>query len=402
MGSFSFLSINNYPTFSTKNDYYDEIVNALFQPEDYLIEERPLTSRNRLYWGDAYDGHAGKYTFKGFQQSASICKRRLEIYGISIATIRNEWSKIRKTVNNGYHMSDYDFPLQKVSFLKYYQELTNILKNKIINYEQERNSLQNTLIADELVMQGLRITSALYALISSVNDSDIIEYDLTEVIDSGWVTRDPPSNISIEKIIILTEGKTDVKILKDALKILNPEIAPYYHFMDFEGLKPEGGASALVRTIKSFVGANVKHPVIGIFDNDTAGIGEMNKIPAKLPDNIRCLKLPDINIARKFPTIGPAGFKLMNVNGLACGIEIYLGTKILMDEGKYAQIRWTNYDSKLEQYHGSFVNKEELHKRFDKMVAAGIKWDMPEMELVLSSIFNALRLTGVKKVTQKN
>lgn len=73
-----------------------------------------------------------------------------------------------------------------------------------------------------------------------------------------------------------------------------------------------------------------------------------------------------------------------------------------MDEGKYAQIRWTNYDSKLEHYHGSFVNKEELHKRFDKMVTAGIKWDMPEMELVLFSIFNTLRLTDVKMQLKKS
>jgi hypothetical protein len=389
MGSFSYMTVAGYPTFDNKNEYYDEVVNLIFQPEDYITEYRPYKAKNKLVWGDAYDNEVKEYEFKGFRQTVGICLKRLEIYGYSLSTAQKEWSAVRKSVLDQYYLPDYDFQLKKISFAAYYRELLNVISNKIINYEQARDTLQNILISDNLVIPGLSIGNALYAILSAVPFNEIVEYELSDVIEAGWVTRDPPNSITFEKIIVLTEGRTDADILSKSLKMLFPALHPYYQFMDFGGLKVEGGASALVRTVKTFAGARVSHPIIAIFDNDTAGISELEKLPKQLPANIRAMKLPDIKLAKKYPTIGPSGSKHMNINGLACGIEVYLGAEVLKNNGTFYPIRWNNYDTTLEKYHGAFEAKNEIQKRFNQNISIGHRWSMPEMELVFSCIFTA-------------
>jgi hypothetical protein len=389
MGSFSYMTIAGYPTYDNKNEYYDDVANLVFLPDDYIIENRPYKAKNKLFWGDAYDNDDDTYEFNGFRQTVGTCLKRLEIYGHSFKTAQQEWSAMRANVLNQYYVADYEFPLRKVSFRAYYRELVNVISNKIINHEQLRDTLQNVLISDGLIIPGLSTANALYAILSAAPPNEIVEYELSDVIHGGWVTRDPAESIFFEKIILLTEGKTDADILSKSLKMLYPELYPYYQFMDFGGLKVEGGASALVRTVKAFAGARVSHPIIALFDNDTPGISELQKLPKQLPGNIRAMKLPDIKLAKKYPTIGPSGLKRMDVNGLACGIEIYLGSEVLSNNNIYYPIRWNNYVVEMKRYHGAFDAKNEIQKKFDHKVSLGQKWDMPEMELLFSGIFTA-------------
>jgi hypothetical protein len=125
------------------------------------------------------------------------------------------------------------------------------------------------------------------------------------------------------------------------------------------------------------------------FDNDTAGISELEKLPKQLPANIRAMKLPDIKLAKRYPTIGPSGLKHMNINGLACGIEVYLGAEVLKNDGSFYPIRWNNYDTTFKKYHGALEAKNEIQKRFDQNISIGHRWEMPEMKLVFSRIFTA-------------
>lgn len=391
MGAFSFLTIADYPTFDYKNEYYREVVNHLFLPEDFVCERRPYSSKNKLYWGDAYDDEKGMFLFKGFRQTAGVCKRRLEIFGTDLLSVRSDWDNAKIIASeNGWHNAEYDFNIKKVSFSDYRNELANILTNKIITYEQERDNLHNSLIADGLVICGQSIPEGLYSILSLVSDDAIVEYDLTDISSAGWIKAEKvKDDIRFQKIIVLTEGKSDSEILETTLKLLYPELFPYYHFIDFGGFKVEGGASALVRTVKAFAAANVNHPIIALFDNDTAGISEMNKIPKKLPNNIKALKLPDIEIAKNFATLGPTGIAKVDVNGMACGIEIYLGAEVLSKNGQFPLIRWSSFDNGLQRYQGYFENKDELHSRFWQFVKDGKEWQMPEMKLIWESIFNA-------------
>ncbi|MGE9310428.1 HEPN/Toprim-associated domain-containing protein [Niabella sp. CJ426] len=390
MGSYSELYISGYPTFPIKNSYNLQIVNHLFQPEDYISERRKYKTKNRLTWGDSYVNSRGTFIFKGFRQTVGVCKSRLAIFGMNIRAARTNFMDARKIAGeNQYYNQEYDFSISKVSFKDYYLELKSIINNKAIDYTGDRNSLQTALITDGLYVAGQSIPAALYSILSCVNDDAIVEYDLSDVIDGGWVKPKVADNITSEKIIILTEGKTDAIFIKKSLQLLYPHLFPYYHFMDFEGYRVEGGASILVKTLKVFAASNVKHPIIALFDNDTAGIAEMKKIPAKLPNNIKALKMPDINLAKKYPTIGPEGSKQMNVNGLACSIELYLGKEILSKNGYLSKIKLISFDNSHGTYQGVLENKGEVQKIFTKRMKRQEYWEMPEMKKLLEHIFRA-------------
>jgi hypothetical protein len=56
------------------------------------------------------------------------------------------------------------------------------------------------------------------------------------------------------------------------------------------------------------------------------------------------MRLPDIELARAYPTAGPQGFHLVDVNGQAAGIELYLGRAALSVKGELRSVRRTGYN----------------------------------------------------------
>lgn len=391
MGSYSQLTIADYPIFSSKNSYSEGITNLLFLPYDFIKEERRQSTRNKLVWGDAYDGEKGSYTFRGYRQTARVCKQRLEIFGMTLQKAKKDFPLAKKiALEEGY----YSFPLSKVSFNQYLKEISDILDKKEINhdYNQLYTSLRDSLIAGELGILGQSLQSHLYSILSIVPEETIIEYDLTDVIYGGWVKEKEAKQINIEKILILTEGKTDVEFISASLKKLYPNIFPYYHFIDFDEYKVESNASALVKLVISLAAANIKHPIIILFDNDTTGIMEMKKLKSvQMGYNFKVLKLPDLQLAKKYPTIGPTGMKKMNVNGLACGIEMYLGQDTLTKDGNFIPIHWSSYNEKEKKYQGDISEKKLVQDTFRQKIKSSSNGDFSDLDLVLKMIFKAFQ-----------
>lgn len=168
------------------------------------------------------------------------------------------------------------------------------------------------------------------------------------------------------KIVVLTEGKTDKFVLEGALRLLYPHLADFYSFTDFEGAKATGGAGAQVNTLKAFIGAGIVNRIIAIFDNDTAAQVATRSIRGiRLPDTVRVILYPDLDLARNYPTLGPQGISSMDVNGLAAGIELYLGIDVLRQgDGSLTPVQWRGYDQSIRQYQGEVLNKDELHQKF--------------------------------------
>ena len=72
-----------------------------------------------------------------------------------------------------------------------------------------------------------------------------------------------------------------------------------------------------------------------------------------------------IEFARNYPTQGPNGITNLDINGLACSIELYFGRDILTDkEGKLIPIQWKGYEESLKQYQGEILKKKELQEAF--------------------------------------
>ena len=237
--------------------------------------------------------------------------------------------------------------------------------------------------------------------------SDELIYDVSDLVLSGYISEDEDlvayaldlsscDYSSSGKIIVLTEGRTDCWIISQSLQLLYPHLADYFTFMDFEGARVGGGAGNLANIVKAFAGAGIVNKIIAIFDNDTAGEAAIQGLRTlRMPKSIKVQKLPDFPPLRSYPTIGPSGSTIMNVNGMAASIELYLGVDVLTeDTGEIAPVQWTGYDAGLKKYQGEVLFKDRIQERFRQRLAMcradpGLidQTDWSGLRQVLSSLF---------------
>lgn len=117
--------------------------------------------------------------------------------------------------------------------------------------------------------------------------------------DEGLSSRWPEGRITV-----LTEGRSDARIVSAALRALHPELANAYQFLDFDEFRIEGGAWPLARMVRVLSSARMGSRLLAMFDNDAAGIEAMEEIAGlRLPPNVRLMVLPYIPIARRYPTL---------------------------------------------------------------------------------------------------
>lgn len=160
----------------------------------------------------------------------------------------------------------------------------------------------------------------------------------------------------------------------------------------------DGGASYLVKFLRAFSAARINTNIVAIFDNDAAGIDAFNvasRLP--LPDNIKVTKLPDIELARSYPTIGPQGEHNIDVNGKAVSIELFLGQHNLSnDKGLLIPVIWSNYVHAARQYQGVVDEKRKVLDRFLDETNGNDGFDyfrsrFPELVTLWEHIFDLLR-----------
>ena len=251
--------------------------------------------------------------------------------------------------------------------------------------------------------------SSVRAVIEVVGIEHTIHYDLSELVASeemdidadlcAWARQQTADEFVLNhKVVILTEGKSDKWCIEGALQIVFPHLTDYYSFMDFDVTRIEGGAGALVSVIKAFVGAGIVNRVIGLFDNDTAARAALRGLHAvKLPANVRLVHLPDVDWAKRYPTLGPQGMVEMDVNGLAGSIELYFGLDVLrQDDGTLMPVQWRGYEMALGQYQGEVISKDRLKERYSQKLAecrrnpdAVAQFDWTGMRAVIDAIRSA-------------
>ncbi|SMG49188.1 hypothetical protein SAMN05661096_03578 [Marivirga sericea] len=370
MGAISEFYISNYPVFTTSKSYYQEVVNLIFLSSDFHVFERSLSERNQLTWGDSYKHEYELEEVKAFCSTAKICKERLELFGASYEKAKANFENVIESLKED---EIYDFLLsEEITYESYLENIKEIITSKLKTSSFDLNSyksFKDYLQEYELVIEDQNIALSLWSILHVVEPEAKVEYNLTDIIESGWTVDCPSKSVQTEKIIVLTEGKTDTEFLKAGLNKFFPQLEGYYHFMDFETSRYEANASRLVHSIKSFVGSGIKNRIIAIFDNDSAAKKEINNLKkVQLPDNIRVLQYPNIDLAKEYPTIGPTGIQNMDINGLAGSIEMYLGRDCLIEDEKFIPIQWTGYMETIDKYQGVVLQKEHIQKRFRKKV----------------------------------
>lgn len=199
----------------------------------------------------------------------------------------------------------------------------------------------------------------------------MVVWDFMDVVDSGYFERkDFTVGCNGEGFLLVTEGTSDTDIIRHAFKILRPEIADFFRYVDMEKNYPFGGHGNLLNFMKGLNSIGMTDRVLAVFDNDAAGVGSLKEL-SKFP-GINAVKLPDLDEFRNFPSIGPNGEHLADINGRAAAIECYL--KLPPD----CRIRWMNYDPKAGEYHGVIDQKEaEKSRQRDAFLKATSGNDYP-------------------------
>ncbi len=289
-------------------------------------------------------------------------------------------------VNNSLKQLDFD------SWIKHFRELKqknvhdwDFTLNPSSPVVQSLSALEKFFLTDEEFLfrfPPCDIRYVIRAVIEACGFESSFSVDLSDLVDSGYndardsvaarardeLTLDYPINT---KVIVLTEGVTDRRVLEASLKLLYPHLTEYFAFMDFDGANAPGGAGQLVNTVKAFAGAGIANRVIVLFDNDTAARSALRGLDGvNLPSSMRVMQYPAIGIASKYPTTGPSGSVQMDVNGLAGSLEIYFGEDVLRQpDGAFVPVHWRGFDSAVRAYQGELENKAALQEKFNQKLS---------------------------------
>jgi HEPN/Toprim N-terminal domain 1 len=220
---------------------------------------------------------------------------------------------------------------------------------------------------------GHDLNVALRLALEAYPDAEEFIYDVTDLVLGGNISLDEEEYIeyvfsdpTIGKTIVLTEGKSDVWILSESLKLLYPHLFDNFSFMDFDGFRVGGGVGPLANIVKAFSGAGITNKVVALFDNDTAAEDALRGLKSvQIPSHICICKLPEIDFLRDYPTSGPSGLISMNVNGIAGSIELYLGCDALLDAGgSLTPVQWKGFGAGVGKYQGEVLQKDTIQQKF--------------------------------------
>ena len=358
MSSYASFYINNQELLHW-NDGFSQIVDGLYTKDDIvrgrgkdgvrLIKQYGLSMYDNVYTEDDVDWEIALAVI-----DVATLKQRLSIYGYnaqlfneSLDTHIGRLIKGRNDVSNEIKM-DYEDEIKQVNNLK-----TNKISLEDLSYELFRQiDFNNELIAIWGVVHY-----------EGVKDSDIAVLDISDLAEAGWLDHEFDNFITIPPII-LTEGIADIKTLKKALHVIYPKLESNVRFLD-TSFRPETNAAAVVKMIKSFAAAGINNRILAILDNDAAASEAMTNLPRNLPNNIKVIQYPELDLMTSYPTIGPQGEINMNINGLAGSIEMYMGKDVLTgNDGNLELVQWGGYMNRVKKYQGSLINKDAVGSRF--------------------------------------
>ncbi|MGF6178851.1 hypothetical protein [Ensifer sp. 4252] len=382
-----------------------EMASSLCFSDDDLFKRRiadahPIVREKALEWYDDEDT-----VLHYLYAPAEKVRRRMEVQGYTAKRCRALWE--REYASHIAHAEEH-FAGRSPEFEQ------EIAAQKGLSFEEweareSRGGLEQAIKWGGLHLFSFTDMFAALAIAIDVYNPEAIWTDFTSIYDfdpdltlHANLARQP-SDLDLDfieptgTVLILTEGASDTKILSSALKAMYPEFADLYEFVDFEEFKIEGGVSMVTKTIKAFAGVRMAQRTIGLFDNDAAGWEQaviLDRLP-KLPPSIRTMLLPDVEIGRSYPTMGPEGLRDMDVNGSACSIELFLGREALSDEnGNLRPIRWSSWNKAANRYQGELENKNAATIHFVNVMKAGgdpmaLRAAFPEMDGLLNALFRA-------------
>ncbi|WP_319781052.1 HEPN/Toprim-associated domain-containing protein [Maridesulfovibrio sp.] len=421
MGSYSKLKINNLFVADTKRDI-DPFLMILFRETDKCVEIKRVIDHYEYYDESEINDYISTLEYRA---NAQTIIDRLDILGYTLGTAQKYFeisrqNRLKSELDLRVRLEGYDFP-EDNSSINYYESITvqEWMENIrfLVNNESRLNKRYPKSKNFEFMLgqgalhlygfPGYDYRVLLRLILETSKNSELI-YDLTELKDNIFDEEDELIEYAqhlltedfyrSQKTIILTEGSTDKSYIEKTLNLLYPHLSDYYRFFDYNTGNIPAGTGNLKTLIKSFSNACISNRVIAIFDNDAAGHEAKIELQKEnLNDNIFITTYPNIELANNYPTIGPTGKSLHNINGQACSIEIYLGEDVLRkNDGELCPVEWKSKNKKINRYQGEIVEKKYVQKRFLKKLQKCTedktqitKHDWTALNKILHIIFSA-------------
>lgn len=352
------------------SDGFSQIVDGLYTKDDIvrgrgkdgvrLIKQYGLSMYDNAYTEDDVDWEIALAAI-----DVATLKQRLSIYGYNAQLFNDSldtyigWLTELSSGSSDEMKSYYENDIKQINNLR-----GGKIPLRDLSYELFRQiDFNNELIAIWGVVHY-----------EGVKDSDIAVLDISDLAEAGWLDYELDDFITVPPII-LTEGITDIETLKKALHVIYPKLESNVRFLD-TSFRPETNAAAIVKMIKSFAAAGINNRILAILDNDAAASEAMTNLPRNLPNNIKVIQYPELDLMTSYPTIGPQGEINMNINGLAGSIEMYMGKDILTgNDGNLELVQWGGYMNRVKKYQGSLINKDAVGSRFKGKDTADVnKW----------------------------
>lgn len=405
MSSYATFRIGDVEFGQLRNEVDAEVL-AVFT-DDMLVRHTAMASEYYPWWRDDFPTEEDsrdadqQLTVVRLVAPGSVIATRLDLMGITAAEVR---SLLEHAIRD--HATWYDDPWSgEGDEPGYLSELrrSTIEATAELTYEQWRESVVDLDAADwgkrpfDVGSPGWMLGLVddwewrhVLRLLLTVWPEGEVELNLTELNEGGWLDDEDAHTLASSAlaslrgvasthspIVVLTEGRTDAEFLSAALRILHPQLTDLIRFLDFDR-KNQGSAGALVTSVKAFAAAGIANRVVALFDNDTAAREALRSLDLEaLPSNIVFHCFPDIDLATRYPTLGPPSssspeghIEPADVNGLAGSIELYLGADVLAQpNGALIPVQWRSYSEGVRAYQGEVIAKSEIHERFRAKVA---------------------------------
>lgn len=363
MGSFALLEINGFEIHSTKNSVDNEVMTIFRESDQVVIPNYPPSES---VFGEAVRANEGEtdcrivYTCEVWK-----VRDRLDVMGFTLTRVKREFQELlsKHVESIDWWNGDPDLDprgatevqfLESLTFESYLLGLRELFRLDIQPWDTNNAELSQLSAEAKYILEDNEgyemgffctdVRSLIRTACELAPDAGWITLDVTDLVAGGYFEADfkfveksthalVARHSENAKRIILTEGKTDRRILHGAMSVLYPHLLDYYSFFDFDETRFGGGVAQLVALVKGFIAAGVSNRVIVLFDNDTAAKDAMRQLDEiKMPQNIAVLTYPELELLRDYPTIGPTGQTRLNVNGMAASIELFLGRDVLKDE----------------------------------------------------------------------
>ena len=367
MGSYVTLTVGRFEVDWGKNQVLNDH-GKLFLPGDLTFAT------------DYYARGAGKKE-PAFLRPLSSVRRRLELLGYSLKACRKIYEENTSYAQRYEDVPDIGFPEFKNAVAALDVTRGGVLEDEgdydpgeyAVTHVLEKGPFK-ALVPDDLrakrdlglVLENLDPYVVLRLLAENPrNLPRRVTWRHADLVDGGWIEENElkPGLTAADKYLVVTEGSSDSKVLRESLFTVAPDVADFFDFIDMSENYPFTGTGNLVRFCQGLARIQIQNKVLVVFDNDTAGWDALARVEAlDLPPRMRLAVLPDLRELRQFPTLGPSGSRRENVNRKAASIELYLGLR--GDGRKKPTVRWTSYNEKLDRYQGELVGKESYVRAF--------------------------------------